>query len=245
MGKRKFQAVLYLLTFTALAAIGLAGCAKAGLSSISTNINYPTYVVLMNMAPFAPSAEIYLNDIESTPAIAPGNYSTSYEHLIPGSYDVKFKVAGSDSVLADLPASAYDSVTFYTLILYNADTVHKTTQAVKIHDDFSNLTSSYGYFRFFDLCPDLASVDVYLNGQLLQSGRAPADIVTTGIQYTGFSPMSPNTFSLSVTAHGSSTPIARLDQGYFSAGNAYTVILSGSASNPNFPINLHILNASY
>lgn len=244
MGKRKFQGVSYLLAFMAIAT-GWAGCSKTGLSSITPNTQSSTYVVLMNMAPFAPSTEIYLNDIKSTSAVAPGNYSTSYEHLVPGNYDVKFKVAGSDSILGDLPASSYDSFSFYTLILYNTDTIHKATQAIKITDDFSSVTGTYAYFRIFDLCPDLSSVDVYLNGQLYQSGRTPADIAVTGTQFTSFQPAASNTFTLSVTNHGSTAVIAHLDNGYFSVGNAYTVILSGSAGNANFPINLHILNASY
>jgi Domain of unknown function (DUF4397) len=245
MGKIKFQDIPYLLTFMALAVIGSAGCSKAGLSSIGTNNTVSTYVVLMNMAPFAPSTEIYLNDIKSTSPVAPGNYSTSYEHLMPGSYDVKFKVAGSDSTLADLPTSAYDSLNFYTLILYNDDTIHKTTKAIKIADDFTGVTGTYAYFRIFDLCPDLASVDIYLNGQLLQSGRTSGDIATTGTQYTAFLPAAPAAFSLSATNHGSTATIAHLDNGYFSAGNAYTILLNGSAGNPNFPVNLHVLNAAY
>lgn len=226
-------------------ATGWAGCSKAGLSSIQPNNQSFTYLVLMNMAPFAPSAEIYLNDIKSISPVAPGYYSTSYEHLFPGNYDVKFKIAGSDSILADVPASSYDSFSFYTLILYNTDTIHKATQAIKITDDFSGVTGSYAYFRIFDLCPDLPSVDFYLNGQLYQSGRTPADISIYGSQFTSFLPAASNSFSLSVTNHGSSTVIAHLDNGYFSAGNAYTIILSGSAGNASFPVNLHILNASY
>ena len=240
----KFPGVPGWILFTVLAAMGWAGCSKAGLSNINPTRS-STYVVLMNMAPFAPSAEIYLNDIKSTSPVAPGNYSISYEHLEAGTYHVKFKIAGSDSVLAQLPSSLYDTSLFYTLILYNTDTVHKAKQAIKIADDFTGVTGSYAYFRFIDMCPDLPSVDFYINGQRIQHGRSSADITSTGGQYTSFQPLAPQSVTMEVTKTDSTSKIAHLDKAQFQAGNAYTILLSGSASNPSFPIDLHILNASY
>jgi hypothetical protein len=245
MGKTKSRIVPFWMVILALATLGWAGCSKAGLSSVTTGLQSSTYVVLMNMAPFAPSTEIYLNDIKSTSPVPPGSYNASYEHLAPNQYDVKFKIAGSDSILADLPASLYDSGSFYTVILYNVDTIHKATSAIKITDDFSNVTGSYAYFRFIDLCPDLPSIDLYLNGKVYQSGRSNADIVVYGAEYTSFQPVAASSFSMAVTLSGQTPQIAHLDNGLFQAGNAYTIILSGSASNPAFPINLHVLNASY
>ena len=245
MGKTRSSVVLW-IAFTALAAIGWSGCSKAGLNSVSPNgTQSSTYVELMNMAPFAPSTEIYLNNIQSTGAVAPGSYSNSYEPLIPGDYDINFKIAGSDSVLADIPSSPYDSLSFYTLLLYNTDTVTKAIKALKIQDDFSKVTSSSTYFRFFDLCPDLAAVDLYINGQLVQQHRTPADIAEGGTSFTAFQAMAPAIFNLAATVSGSTIAIAVTNNNYFLAGSASTVILSGSASNPNFPITLYVVAATY
>lgn len=243
MRKAKSRILSYWIVFLAFTT-GWAGCSKAGLSSITTGLKSSTYVVLMNMAPFAPSTEIYLNDIKSTSAVPPGGYLTSYQHLAPGQYDVKFKIATTDSILADLPLSPYDSGAFYTLILYNADTT-KATSAIKIADDFSGVTGDYAYVRFIDLCPDLSSVDLYLNGQLYQSDRSNADIVLYGAKYTSFQPVTAASFSIAVTLAGQTAQVAHLDKGQFQAGNAYTLVLSGSASIPGFPITLHLLNAAY
>jgi hypothetical protein len=243
MWKSKFPTLSLWIAFIALF-MGWTGCSKAGLTSTGSN-QTSTYVVLMNMAPFAPSTEIYLNDIKSTSPISPGNYSTSYAHLIAGDYDVKFKMAGSDSLLAELASSAYDSSAFYTLILYNDDTVSKMTKAVKIFDDYSSVTGVNASFRFFNLSPGVGPVDVYLNSKLLQQGRAPADFASYASQYTLFQPVIPASYTLEVTKAGTDSVIAHLNDAYFQAGNAYTVFLSGIANNPNFPVNVHVAISSY
>jgi hypothetical protein len=244
MGKAKSPNLPYWILFLALV-MGWAGCSKIGLSSVTTGLRSSTYVVLMNLAPFAPSTEIYLNDMRSTSGVPPGSYLTTYEHLAPNQYDVKFKIASSDSILADIPVSPYDSGSFYTLILYNVDTIHKAASAVKIADDLSVVTGDSAYFRFIDMSPDPTPVDVYLNGNLYQTGRSNADIAIAGSKYTSFEPIAGGYFNIAVTLSGKTTQIAHLDNGVFRAGNAYTVFLDGSASTLGFPLNLHVLDAFY
>src|ERR1700733_8198405 len=96
----------------------LASCMKSG-SSTNTNNNNVSFITLMHMAPYSSSTEVYFNDDKKTSAIAPGTFSTSYGQVPPGNYSIKFKVAGGDSLLAALPASTFDTLSFYTVILFN------------------------------------------------------------------------------------------------------------------------------
>ncbi len=153
MSKVKIGSIVNgILTMSVLTIIW-SGCTKASPDPVGlANPQSTTYVTLMNMAPYSPATEIYLNDMKSTSAVTPGTYQTSYSHLVAGLYDVKFKVAGSDSLLAELPSSAYDSMSFYTLILYNTDTVLKTAKAVKIFDDFSQVSAGFAAICGFSIC---------------------------------------------------------------------------------------------
>src|SRR5882757_5467417 len=93
---------------------GLAGCAKSASTTTTTSKSY-TYMSVMNLAPYSPSAQVFLNNVQATSVINPGNWSSSYAHITPAIYDVKFKVNGQDSLLAEIPAASYDSTHYYTL----------------------------------------------------------------------------------------------------------------------------------
>src|SRR5882724_8993379 len=82
----------------------MAGCMKTGTSS--SNSNNVSFITLMHMAPYSSSMEVYFNGTKQTSAIGAGAFSTSYGKVSPGAYDVKFKVAGSDSVLSALPSTS-------------------------------------------------------------------------------------------------------------------------------------------
>lgn len=246
MSKVKIERVVNGILIMSILAILGSGCTKATPDPIGPgNVQSTTYVTLMNMAPYTPATEIYLNDMKSTSAVPPGTYQTSYSHLIAGLYDIKFKVAGSDSILAELPSSSYDSLSFYTLILYNTDTVQKTAKAVKILDDFSQISSNYTYWRFFDLCPGLPAIDVYLNGNLMQQNRTSADIAGTATQYTLFQSLPGNTYNMQVKKAGTDSVLATLGGINLLAGQPYTIFLSGTTSNAYFPVSLNIVQASY
>jgi len=72
----------------------------------------------MHMAPYSSSMEVYFNGTSRPPRLRQ-DFSTSYGRASPGNYETKFKVAGSDSVLSALPSTSYDSLGFYTLVLFN------------------------------------------------------------------------------------------------------------------------------
>ncbi|MDP4151392.1 MAG: DUF4397 domain-containing protein, partial [Bacteroidota bacterium] len=153
---------------------GWAGCLKTNSTPPPTDANKSTYIVLMNLAPYSPPTEVYLNDVKSTPAIPAGTVSSAYAHIAPAAYDVKFKVAGGDSLLSEIPAASYDSMSFYTLILYN-DSVKGPARSARISDNYSMVTVGNAYYRFIHMCPEEPPVDLYLNGNLMQQHRTLAD----------------------------------------------------------------------
>jgi len=243
MSKRAHQSIIFRITLAALVIGGLAGCIKSGANSNTNTATAVTYVSVMNLAPYSPSTEVYLNGAKQTVAIPPGNYSTAYAHLPPGAYDVKFKVAGGDSVLAAIGASSYDSIGFYTLILYNT-AVNGPAQAIRVYDDFQNVSVSNGFYRFFNMCPELPSVDLYLNGTKTEVGRTPADIVGSSVN-TSFRMVDPVTYSVVVKKAGTDSVVANLSNISLAAGNAYTIFLGGSSTNATDPISLSVLRAAY
>jgi hypothetical protein len=235
----KFFCLAVSLAF--LSAVLFTGCAKTGITT--TTNNAVSYVTLMNLAPYAPSTEVYLNNAKNTSAIAPGNYATIYAHLIPGVYDVKFKKASSDSLLAEIPSSLYDSLKFTTLILYN-DTTNGVAKAVKIVDDYVSVTTSDSYYRFFNMSPDVRAVDLYINGTKTQLMRTPADNVTN-TYYNSFRSYIPGNYSLAVKKSGTDSTIATLNNLDLLGGNAYTIFLSGMANGTTNTLTLKSLRAAY
>jgi len=135
------------LAFLALAG---SGCSKAG---STTTVSAVTYLSIIQGAPISGGANVYLNDTLITPsAFNPGTFSPKYGTIRPGSYTVKFKKSGTDSLFDQLVPSTYDTLNFYTLLLYN-NTADKAAHALKIFDDFSSISNNNAYYRFFNLAP--------------------------------------------------------------------------------------------
>jgi len=231
----------YHMLFLALMIGGLSSCMKSGNSYSNTN-SVVTFVSLMNLT--SSSADIYLNGTKaSQTAAAPGFFDSRYEQLTPGAYDIQFKAAGKDSVLADIPASFYDSLKFNTVILYN-NAGGATTNAVRIVDDFSNLTVTNANYRFFNMSPDVPSVDLYFNTTAQQGSRATADnVVNPG--YNAFQPVVPGIYNLQVKKAGTDSVVASLSGVSLVAGTASTIFLKGRAGNTSYPISLNVLVATY
>jgi len=219
----------------------LAGCMKTG--SSNQNSNNVSFITLMHMAPFASSTEVYFNGDKKTSAIAPGTFSTSYGQVPPGSYSVKFMASGSTTdTLAALPADDYDSLGFYTLILFNR--ADSSIGAMKIDDDFSSLSSSGANYRFFNFCPDAPSVDLFMNSTAAQSGRHTADNANS-YYYNSFQPVTSGSYSLTVKKSGVDSVIATVSSVNLQAGGAYTIFLSGKKNSTTNPITLNVLQAAY
>lgn len=240
MRKSKWTTIFYLTVILGVLSVGFTGCAKS--SSVSTN-TVATFVTAMNLAPYAPSTEIYLNGSKSTVPIPSGSVITAYSRLNPAIYDVQFKVAGSDSLLAQIPASLYDSVKFYTLLLYNT-TPNGVAKAVKISDDFSNITTASGFYRFFNMCPDAPLVDLYLNTTLSEPNRAVADNVSRN-NLNLFKEVDPASYTLKVKVAGTDSVLATMTDFNPAAANAYTIFFSGKVNSTTNPLSVKVLRAVY
>jgi uncharacterized protein DUF4397 len=223
----------------ALVATGITGCSKTGVTN--SNSVY-TYVTVMNLASWSPSTAIYFNGSQTTQPITAGNYSQGYAPLKPGNYDVQFKKAGGDSLMAEIPASSYDSLNFYTLILYNASRTSPAS-AIKIHDDFSTISATSSNFRFFNMCPDVPQADLYINNTKVHTNRTVADNVSNPL-FNSFQQFTAGTYTIQVKKAGTDSVIASINSYSMQTQNAYTIFLDGKIGSTN-PIALNILRASF
>jgi len=240
MSKNKLAGNIFRLLGVALVVGTLAGCMKTG--SSNQNSNNISFVTLMHMAPYSSSTEVYFNGDKKTSAIAAGTFSTSYGQVPPGTYDVKFKVASTDSVLSAIPADTYDSLGFYTLVLFNR--ADSSIGSIKIDDDFSTLSSSSANYRFFNYCPDAPSVDLILNSTTVQSGRHTADNEYSSY-YNSFQPIASGGYSVTVKKAGVDSVIATASSVNLQAGGAYTIFLSGKKGSASNPVTVNVLQAAY
>jgi hypothetical protein len=223
-------------------------CSKAGSSLTTTPI---TYLTIINEATYSGATSVYLNDTLASPAggIAAGTFSSKYGTILPGYYDVKFDAVSTGNLLSEIPSSDYDTLNFYTLILYNT-AGGASAQSVKIWDNFSTLSSISANYRFFNLSPDVPKVDLYLNNTIVSNNRTTADNASNSL-YNAFQPTAAGTYTITVKSAGTDSVVATLGQNIaMTNGNAYTIFLSGnlgssigSSTSNSFKIN--VLQASY
>lgn len=234
--------MFYRIVVLAIMIGGLASCVKSGSTSSNSTNNAVTFVSLMNLA--SSPADIYLNGNKASQnAAIPGFFDQRYEQLAPGAYDIQFKAAGSDSVLAEIPSSLYDTLNFSTVILYNP-AGGSTINAVKILDNFSTLTTSAASYRFFNMSPDVPSVDLYFSTTAMQTSRTTADNVAN-TSFNTFQSTTPGTYNLQVKKAGTDSVVASLSGVSLVAGTASTIFLKGRAANTINPISLNVLVATY
>jgi hypothetical protein len=217
------------------------GCGKTGATSSSTAISY---AIIMNQAPYGPACDLYLNDTLVSPSggIPSGEFSEKYGSIIPGTYNITFDKAGTDSLLAAIPATPFVNGGFYTLFLYNSTPGGGPISAAKITDDFSTLSQTNANYRFFNLSPDASPVDVYLNGTVVQSGRTTADN-TANTVLNNFQTIAPAIYMVEIKSTTTDSVLATLTGQNLTAGNAFTIFLSGSDKNSN-NLTINILQAS-
>jgi Domain of unknown function (DUF4397) len=217
------------------------GCGKTGATATSTAISY---AIIMNQAPYGPACDMYLNDTLVSPSggIPPGEFSEKYGSIIPGTYNITFDKAGTDSLLAAIPATQLVNGGFYTLFLYNSTPGGGPISAAKITDDFSTLSQTNANYRFFNLSPDASPVDVYLNGTVVQSGRTTADNTANAV-LNNFQTVAPAIYTVEVKSTTTDSVLATLTGQNLTAGNAFTIFLSGTDKNSN-NLTINILQAS-
>jgi Domain of unknown function (DUF4397) len=218
------------------------GCSKTGTSTSTSPV---TYLSLINATAYSNNALVLLNDTLATEAagIPPGQFSPRYGTVKPGSYDVKFESATNDSLLSEIPTSTFDTLNFYTLIVYSVP-VTGTIQSVKIADDFTAVSASQANYRFFNLSPIHTRVDLYLNSTVVQQGRTTADNANN-ISLNGFQQTNSGTYTVTVKSAGTDSVIVTSGNVSLALGGAYTIFLSGVDGSLTNPLLLNVLQASY
>ena len=216
-----------------------SGCSKAG----STTASAVTYLSIIQGAPYSSPANVFLNDtLITNNAFSPGTFSPKYGTIRPGKYAVQFKKSGTDSLLDQLTASSYDTLNFYTLLLYN-NSIDKNAHALKIFDDFSAVSSnSNTYYRFFNLAPDWPRVNFYIGGTLAQSNRTPADNAGNN-QLNTFSAFASGPAVLTVRDANTDSVLVTSPSLNLLPGTPYTIWITGTKAQNNLSINL--LQAQY
>ena len=220
------------LAFLALAG---TGCSKAGSTTTTSAV---TYLSIIQGAPFSSAANVYLNDtLITNSAFNPGTFSPKYGTIRPGNYSVKFKKAGTDSIFDQLVSSTYDTLNFYTLLLYN-DGLSTAAHALKIFDDFSGVANNNNaYYRFFNLAPDWPKVNFYLGSTLVQSNRTPADNAGNN-SLNAFTAVASGPTVLSVKDATTDSVLVTSPSVTLASGTPYTIWITGTKAQNNLSINV-------
>lgn len=224
---QKTKVNILLGSVMAFVMIAMSSCLK---SSDPTPQPAQAYMSILHLATAgsAPSVEIYFNNEKRSNAFQAGAVSQVYSAVDKGGYSVNFKKAGSDSLVASVPASLYDSLGFYTLVLYNEP--GGNVQAMRIEDDFSDLTLDKPYFRFFQVSPSIAGlgpVDLYMDNTKIFQQRTLADNEFSDY-YNQFSATTVGTHNFQVKLSSNDSLITSLSDISLQAGNAYTIYLKGN-----------------
>lgn len=204
----------------------LTGCLK---EAQNTTVSPRTYISLLHLAPWSPAVDVYFDTQKATSsAISYGMVSPNYSAIEPAAFAISFRKAGGDSVVASLSTALYDSLKYYTLLVYNTDQNH--VAAARIQDDYSVLTTDKSFYRFFNMSPDLGDVDVYFDNNLVESGRSYADNIYVSNYYNQYAGLTPGNMNVTVKKAGTDVVIASTTSAvYFTPGDAFTLYLRGVA----------------
>jgi len=204
-----------------------------------------TFLSIMHLAPTGPSLDVFFDNtkVSNTPFV-PGNVTAAYNPVDKGIFSIKFKKAAVDSLVADVGQEQYDSLTYYTIFLYNLLT-DGPVRAIRIKDDFtevlSNLTKPY--YRFFHASPNTGAVDLYIDTDKIQSGRVHADNAPN-VTLNKFLGTAVDVHNIQVKLAGTDSVIASQNNVYLEAGHAYTFFLKGlDGGTGNSELSLGILPA--
>lgn len=227
----------------AVAVVVLNGCLK---SPENTPPPTPmTYVSIMHLAPTAPSLDVYFdNERVSNTSFVPGDVTPVYNAVDKGAFSIKFKKAGLDSVVAQVPVSLYDSLNYYTIFIYNLQ-ANGPANAVRIKDDFTDVLANLAkpYYRFFHSSPNTGAADLYIDNVKVESGRTNADNTQQEI-LNKFLGTTTGSHSIQVKRAGTDTVIASNNFVDLLAGNAYTFYLKGLEGGTGFnELSLGVLRA--
>lgn len=226
---QKSKANIFLWSVVALMAVTITGCLK---TSEPQPQSPKAYISMMHLATVPPAipVQIYFNDTLVSSTFDAGGVSQTYSAVNTGFFNVKFKKSNADSLVASIPSAIYDSLGFYSIVLYNQP-MGNGVNAMLIEDDFTNLTLDKPYFRFWQLSPsinNLGPVDVYLDNNKVSSQRLLADNEFSSY-YNSFTATTPAYHNIQVKLSSNDSLIATLNDVNLISGNAYTFYLAGNA----------------
>jgi Domain of unknown function (DUF4397) len=218
--------IIYFLPVVFLFIAGISGCAKTTPASGTISTSSLSYLSVMNLAPYGSSAQIYLSGVQYTQIFPVGSFTTSYISYPSGNYEVEFETSSSDSLMAEIPSFSFDSLGFYTVIMYN-DSANGVEKAAIITDNFSNVnpSSDSAYYRFFNMSPDMPAVDLYINSIKAQANRTPADNIANPV-YNSFQSLLGGYCTIVVKQAGTNTVVSTTSlDATLLAGGAFTILL--------------------
>jgi hypothetical protein len=212
------------LAITAITAV-LSGCLKG---EDGPPPEAQTYLSIMHLAITAPPVDVYFDNAKvSNSPFDPGIVTAQYNPVDKGVYSIRFKKASADSLVADVGQEQYDSLTYYTILLYNLLT-DGPVRAIRIKDDYTEVASDLTkpYYRFFHTSPNTGPVDLYIDTIKIQSGRVHADNAAN-VNLNKFVGTLADVHKIEVREAGTSTVLASQDNVLLQAGHAYTFYLFG------------------
>jgi len=200
---------------------GTLGCSKISNPGPTVPTSALCYLTVMNLAPYGSPAQIYLSGVGYTQIFPIGSFSTAYISYPAGNYTVQFKSSTADSLLSSLPTTQFDSLGYYTVILYN-DSSRGTDQIAVITDNFTSVNPALdsAYYRFFNMAPDMPAVDLYINNVKVQGNRTPADNISNAY-FNTFQPIATGYSTFVCKQAGTNTVIG--------TGSLFTTLQPGAA----------------
>lgn len=200
----------------------MTGCLKSN----NTPPEPSTNIKVMQLAATAPSIDMFINGqkFNNSPldfGLAPHGYIS----FKINQYDVVYKKAGADSLVAELPKVLYDTSKAYTVLLYSK--ADNTAAAARITDAApADAGANKAYYRFWHLAPGVGDVDVYIGNNKMENTRSLADNVASNA-FNRFESVDANDYKVQVKKAGTNDVIATMENISMARYTGFTIYLKG------------------
>lgn len=188
-----------------------------------------TYISVYHLSPLADTIDIYINESIASQSVPYGTIFPAYSPLQPGVMTVAFTEWKKDSTIAIIPAHNYDTLKFYSWVLYNK-IEGVGVEATQIEEDFSVLTAQKTFCRFFHFSPNAGAVDIYFDNVLVAQNKKNGDILIDA-EGTKFKPFTAGETNIRVTETGTQTELFSPSKHNLRQGGAFTLVLRGDKNN--------------
>jgi hypothetical protein len=166
------------------------------------------------------------------------NYS-EYAKLPEGKYDIQVKVAGTDTVVLDVPGAEFEAgaTPYYTVIAENAQgDLTKIVAEVKADRPLAPLRPGTCGSRVLHLAPDAPPVTVWVNGRVRIASLVYNEL-TSGLPEGAHAVVEEGEARVQLSIAGSDPPAIVFDAMIpCPAGEYHTVTAMGEALNPSIGI---------